>query len=223
MISIIIPTLNEAQEIVQTLEIAQRSFATEVIVVDGGSQDGTVQLAESKGAIVLKTNPGRAHQMNQGAALATGEILLFLHGDTRLPPGFDHQIREFLSHQDIIAGAFTLKIADSLPGLRWVERVVNWRSRVLQFPYGDQALFLLRKTFECMGPFPEMPIMEDFELVRRLRQQGKIGIVPSPVITSGRRWRKLGIVKTTLINQAMILGYLTGVSPERLATWYRRK
>ena len=222
-ISIIIPVLNEVGAIARTISAAKNAENIEIIVVDGGSQDGTVETVESLGVRVLQTGPGRALQMNSGAQAATGEILLFLHGDTILPPEFDKSVRFALTRANVVAGAFELKIEASTRGLRMLERMVNWRSRYLQMPYGDQAIFLTNKTFWQGGGFPEMPIMEDFELIRQLKRRGKIAIVPVAVITSPRRWQKLGLLKTTSINQLVIIAYFLGISPDRLARWYRGK
>ena len=227
-ISIIIPVLNEAKAIAQTIHQAQNATAVEIIVVDGGSTDGTIQAANH--VQVLTAPPGRATQMNAGAAAASGDILLFLHADTHLPPEFDTWVRQTLAQPGIIAGAFELKIDGQNPGLRLVEKMVNLRSRYLQMPYGDQAIFLKTTTFQQLGGFPSQPIMEDFELMRRLQRMGKIamakrravGIAPLPVLTSARRWQKLGILKTTLINQIVIIAYFLGVSPNRIASWYRQ-
>ncbi|MBW4523803.1 MAG: TIGR04283 family arsenosugar biosynthesis glycosyltransferase [Phormidium tanganyikae FI6-MK23] len=216
-ISIVIPVLNEANALPKILSIQATNI--EIIVVDGGSQDETVEIAKSSGVKVLQSHPGRAAQMNAGAAISTGEILLFLHADTRLPQGFDRMIREALS--TAIMGAFQLKIDATLPGVRWVEWGVNLRSRYLQLPYGDQAIFLRTKTFNAIDGFPNLPIMEDFEFVRTLRQIGRIVIVPHAVLTSGRRWQKLGVFRTTIVNQIVILAYLLGVSPQRIQQWYR--
>ncbi len=220
-ISIIIPVLNEADNIAATLNIIPVIENIEIIVVDGGSSDDTVNIAKTFPAHIVLANSGRAQQMNAGAAIATGDILLFLHGDSRLPAQFIPAISAIMKRPDVIAGAFALQIAAPDPGLRWVEKLANWRSRHLQLPYGDQAIFLRTQTFHQLGGFPEQPIMEDFELVRRLQKLGKIAIVPAPVLTSARRWQKLGIGKTTLINQCIIAAYLLGVSPSRIVHWYR--
>ena len=222
-ISIIIPTLNEAAHLRATLATIKTASNVEVIVVDGGSSDGTVEVARSMGTEVITFPPGRARQMNAGASRATGAILLFLHGDTRLPIGFDYHIRKILARPRAVAGAFQLRVDGNLPGLRIMERLVNVRSRRLQFPYGDQAIFLRAHLFRRMGGFPDMPIMEDFELIRRLRRGGRIVIAPVPVLTSARRWKNLGIVRTTLVNYAIPLAYYLGVSPSRLARWYQGK
>lgn len=224
-ISIIIPALNEAANLAETL-VTMRSFSTvEVIVVDGGSTDDTVIIAESFGAQVLLTQAGRARQMNAGAIEASGEVLLFLHADTRLPKDFDRYINSALAEPDVIAGAFRLELDGAQRGLRLIEKMANWRSHRLQMPYGDQAIFMRTEVFHRFGGFPPMPLMEDFELVRRLRKHGRIFIAPVPVISSARRWLKLGIFKTTCINQIIIAAYLAGASPERISRWYnyRRK
>ncbi|GAB4374245.1 MAG: TIGR04283 family arsenosugar biosynthesis glycosyltransferase [Elainellaceae cyanobacterium] len=224
-ISIIIPTLNEAstiQQVLQTVEAGKKhEQAIEVIIVDAGSQDQTVALAQQFGAKVLVSLPGRGQQMNMGAQAATGDILLFLHADTRLPAGFATLVRQALEQPDVVAGAFDLQIDGQEWGLRWVEWGVKWRSRLLQYPYGDQALFLMAKTFWQVGGFPKLPIMEDYEFVRQLKRSGRIAIVPTPVTTSKRRWHRLGIVRTTLINQWIVIAYRLGVAPEQLASWYR--
>jgi rSAM/selenodomain-associated transferase 2 len=170
---------------------------------------------------VFRSPPGRAEQLNAGARSATGSILLFLHADTQLPTGFDRAVRSTLSEPGAVAGAFHLRI--DAPGwpMRAIERAVDIRSRLLQMPYGDQGIFVRKQLFHQLGGFPLLPIMDDYEFVRRLRQKGKIRIVHLPAITSGRRWQLLGPWRTTWINQKIILGYRLGFPPERLAAWYR--
>ncbi len=221
-ISIIIPTLNEAANIANTLTSIQNASDAEIIVVDGGSNDETVALARSCGAKVIISPPGRAGQMNEGAAAAEGEVLIFLHADTRLPEGFEHHVHQVLAHPGVAAGAFELRIEAPLRRLRIIERIANLRSRKLQMPYGDQAIFLRADLFREVGGFPDMPIMEDFELIRRLRHRGRIIIAPAPAVTSARRWMNMGIWRTTLINQLAIIFYFLGVSPYRIAHWYNR-
>lgn len=222
IISVIIPVLNEANTISSLLERLVDTDNVEIIVVDGGSQDETVTVARSHNVQVISTPPGRACQMNAGATRATGDILLFLHADTRLPVNFDSLVRQGLQESKTIAGAFELRIDAQQLGLRFIERLVNWRSRFFSMPYGDQAIFLKATVFHDVGGFPNLPIMEDFEFIRRLQPLGQITIVPASVLTSGRRWDRLGILKTTLINQLIIIGYFGGVSPEKLARWYRK-
>ncbi|WP_375474142.1 TIGR04283 family arsenosugar biosynthesis glycosyltransferase [uncultured Nostoc sp.] len=223
-ISIIIPVINEAGNIKEAIATTQLSTNIEVIVVDGGSKDNTLEIAQSLGVKVLSSFfPGRAVQMNAGALATSGEILLFLHADTRLPTGFDEMIRTALQQPGIVAGAFKLRIDASLLSLRWVEWGVNLRSHFYQMPYGDQAIFLTREVFQQIGSFPELPIMEDFEFIRRLKAKGRIAIISTPVVTSARRWLQKGVFKTTLLNQIVIIAYLLGVSPELIRRWYRRE
>jgi rSAM/selenodomain-associated transferase 2 len=222
-ISIIIPVLNEANTINGVLARILGASNLEVIVADGGSQDETVALAQSVGVKVIAATGGRASQMNAGAAVATGSILLFLHADTHLPPAFDTFVRQVLLDTGTIAGAFELRIDAELWGIRLIEKMVNLRSRFLSLPYGDQAIFLKASIFKEIGGFPNLPIMEDFELMRRLKRYGKIAIAPALVLTSGRRWQKLGVVRTTLINQLIIISYFLGVPPAKLAQWYRQR
>ena len=224
-LSVIIPVLNEAEAIEALLPTVLQD-GIEVIVVDGGSQDGTVARAagaKARGAKVITSQAGRAKQMNAGAAIATADTLLFLHADTCLPANFASWVEQTLAQPGTIAGAFELSIEGSQPGLRWVEWGVKWRSRLLQMPYGDQALFLKADTFKALGGFAELPIMEDFELVQRLRSLGKVAIAPRAVFTSGRRWQKLGVLQTTLINQIVIAAYFLGVSPTAIGRWYRQR
>jgi len=220
-ISVIIPTLNEAVNLLTLLAEMDREDGVEVIVADGGSSDGTGELAKAAGVEVVFAPRGRAYQQNAGAAVATGEILLFLHVDTTLPDGFAAAVRACLAQPGVVAGAFRLGIAGEAKGLRLIERVANWRSRWLGLPYGDQALFIRRRSFAALGGFPEQEIMEDFALARRIKKLGKIELLELAVLTSGRRWQRLGIIRTTLINQLIILGYFLGIAPARLAGWYR--
>ncbi|MHC5768255.1 MAG: TIGR04283 family arsenosugar biosynthesis glycosyltransferase [Nostoc sp.] len=222
-ISIIIPAINEAGNIQKAIATTQGSINIEVIVVDGGSSDDTVAIAQSLNVKVISSSPGRAVQMNAGAVAASGDILLFLHADTRLPTGFDEMIRTALQQPGTVAGAFKLRIDASLLSLRWVEWGVNVRSHFYQMPYGDQAIFLTKEVFQQIGGFPELPIMEDFELMRRLKGIGHIVIISTPVVTSARRWLQKGVLKTTLLNQIVIIAYLLAVSPERICSWYRRE
>jgi len=222
-LSVIIPTLDEAHDITTTLKAVGRAEVIETIVVDGGSRDNTAALAAAAGARVLVSPPGRARQLNCGAQAARGEALLFLHADTRPPQGFPGVIQRTLAQPGVAAGAFRLQIEGAGFGLRVVEWGANWRSRLWRLPYGDQGLFLPAVHFRQMGGFPEQPIMEDFLLVKRLSRRGKVVTVTESVRTSSRRWRKLGILKTTLRNQAILLGHAVGVDPWRLARWYRKR
>lgn len=222
-ISIIIPTLNEAASIGVLLQEIEEIPGTEIIVVDGGSRDNTAEIAASHGVKLIKTSPGRALQMNKGAEAARGDILLFLHCDTWLEAGFADAVRAAVRQPGVAAGAFRLTINCRGLGLRIIERLVNFRSVVLRMPYGDQGIFLLSQVFKEVGGFPMQPIMEDFELMRRLRRRGKVHILHFKAFTSDRHWNRQGIIRTTLINQALIIAYLFGVDPEKLADWYRKR
>ena len=221
-LSIIIPALNEADTIEHTLSHLKGIDSLEVIVVDGGSTDATADLATLQGAKVIHTQPGKAIQMNSGAATATGDVLVFLHADTRMPAHFTDHIHSALNQNNVVAGAFRLSIDSHATGVRLIERMADVRSRLLQLPYGDQALFMKKTIFEAIGGFEDVPIMEDFMLVRRLRHMGKIAILPAAVITSPRRWLHFGILKTWLVNQTIIIAYYLGIPLGRLARLYRR-
>ncbi|MEJ2656105.1 MAG: TIGR04283 family arsenosugar biosynthesis glycosyltransferase [Desulfobacterales bacterium] len=221
-ISIIIPTLNEADNIAGTIASIHPGIHREVIVVDGGSADHTASIARQRGALVIEGSPPRSHQMNRGADIASKDILLFLHADTRLPQDFDESVFYALKEPGVVAGAFKLCIDSPDPSFRFIERIANLRSRFLKTPYGDQAIFMFSRVFRQMGGFPDMPIMEDFELIRRLREKGDVVTLPQPVVTSSRRWLNHGILKTTLINQLIVLSYFMGVSPETIVRLYRR-
>ncbi len=222
-ISIIIPTLNEANVIEETITRLPQSKQVEIVVVDGGSSDGTDEMARKLGARVLSTAPSKAEQMNAGAAEARGEVLLFLHADTRLPANFEEKVMTAVSRKGFCAGAFTLGIDSEEWGLRFIEWIANWRARFFKMPYGDQALFVSRQLFHEIGGFPDYPIMEDFELIRRLKKKGKIAILPESVQTSPRRWQNLGVFKTWFLNQIILAAYFIGIPPHRLARWYRRE
>ena len=220
-ISIIIPARNEAESISMLLPELLSIPGIEVLVVDGGSSDNTVETAKNLGAKVFGVSPGKAFQMNAGAEAARGDILLFLHADTSLPKNFQEQVRDTINKPGVAAGAFLLAIEGKGFGLRIIEFLANLRARFLQMPYGDQGIFVRADMFSSVGGYPALPIMEDFELVRRLKRQGAIKILPLSAKTSPRRWRKLGVLRTTAVNQAIIIGYLLGVDPQKLAEWYR--
>ena len=221
-LSIIIPTINEEANIGATLKSIGRARNVEVIVADGGSEDKTGVIASELGAKVVVCEKGRAKQMNYGASFANGALLLFLHADTLVPKGFDKNLRQILQKPGTAAGAFRLRIASPGFAFRTLENFVNLRSRFFQMPYGDQGLFIKTSTFEELGGFPPLPIMEDFVFVRQLRTRGRIVISISSVVTSARRWKKLGILKTTFINQLIITAFHLGISRSQLAEWYNK-
>ncbi|MCC6795057.1 MAG: TIGR04283 family arsenosugar biosynthesis glycosyltransferase [Candidatus Hydrogenedentes bacterium] len=222
-LSVVIPTLNEERHISSTLESLGTANDLEIIVADGGSTDRTRTIAAMHGVRIVSTAPGRANQMNAGAAIARGEVLLFLHADTRPPFGFSSQIKNCLCDPTITIGAFRFALDATRLSLRLIEFGVNVRSRTLGLPFGDQGLFLRRTTFNEAGGFRDLPIMEDYDLVARLGAGGRIRIVSTSAITSARRWITHGILRTSLTNAALIIGWKLGVTPARLATWRSRK
>jgi rSAM/selenodomain-associated transferase 2 len=221
-LSVIIPTLNEEKNIEKTITRVRSGAEVEIIVVDGGSSDNTIAKATTLDCTVIETEAGRAAQLNAGAAAATGKILLFLHADTFLPDNFAEAVYKTIHENDVAAGAFQLTIDSNRISARIITWLANWRSRLFQLPYGDQALFMTRDHFIKAGTFPEIPLMEDFELVRKLRRQGKIITLPIAVRTSDRRWSRLGFWRATLLNQIIVIAYLLGVPADTLAGWYRK-
>ena len=217
--SIIMPALNESDRVQAAIQSARKGLPLEVIVVDGGSWDETVQTTFRSGATVIQAPRGRAVQMNAGAGISRGSHLLFLHADTRLPDGYPVHIRRILN-ATAAGGAFRFGIAQPFAGRRLVEWVTNFRARHIQTPYGDQAIFVRRRDFIEMGGYKPMPILEDYDFIQRLRRKGRIVIADAVAPTSGRRWIELGVLRTALINQLVIAGYHFGVPPEKLAMFY---
>lgn len=222
LISLILPTLNEEEVLGKTLQSVRSGMNVEIIVADGGSADRTTQVAARFGATVLASGPGRGRQMNQGAVRARGEILVFVHADTRLPFLYDCVVRRTLS-AGAVGGGFEFALDKSFPGSTLVTRMVGLRSRYLQAPYGDQAFFVRSDVFAGLGGYPEIPILEDVHFWRALKKRGQVRLIALPAVTSGRRWQKLGVVKTTLINQLIMSGDFLGISPKTLSKLYRRK
>jgi rSAM/selenodomain-associated transferase 2/rSAM/selenodomain-associated transferase 1 len=218
-ISVIIPALNEAARIRQTLASAFQAPGVEVLVVDCGSSDSTQAVARELGAKVLSAPRGRGQQMNAGAAKATGGILLFLHADTLLPKRYDITVRHTLAQPDTSLGAFSLALDAHPAGLDAITLWANRRSQWLGLPYGDQAFFMQKTTFTDAGGFAETPILEDYLLARRLGKYGCVRIAKAAVVTSARRWQTAGVWRTFLLNQAILAGYFIGISPKRLARW----
>lgn len=218
-ISVIIPTLAEEKGLARTLT-SVLAEDVEVIVVDGGSADRTCQIAEEMGALVLHAEPGRGRQMNVGAMSATGEILLFVHGDTTLPEGYGAEIRRGLARSGVALGAFSLELRGQSRGLGLISWGANMRSKWLGLPYGDQGLFMGRGVFDSVGGYPQTAIMEDFSLVQAMRKKGRIYVSKRRVVSSGRRWDQRGLFTPTLLNQVIIFGFLLGLSPQRLAKIY---
>jgi rSAM/selenodomain-associated transferase 2 len=219
-ISVIIPTLNEALPIVRAVERAAALAPHEILVADGGSDDGTPQAARRAGAVVVEGERGRAKQQNAAARQATGDVLLFLHADCWLAPEGVDQLNQALQDPRVQGGAFQHRIEASGLLYRLIERGDSLRARWLQLPYGDQGIFLRRETFMHLGGFPEVPLMEDVLLMRRLRAMSRLVLLPGPVYTSARRWERHGVVRQTLRNWSILTAERLGVSLDRLAKFY---
>jgi len=224
MISVIIPTLNEEACIRRCIESVRSTAAgCEIIVADGGSTDRTGEIAESHPKVQLvRSEAGRGNQMNSGATHAQGDVLLFLHADTFLEEGWHDDIAAALRNNDISGGAFTFAIDAPARKYRIVEAWVSMRCRIFSLPYGDQAIFIRRSFFEKLGGYKNLPLMEDVDLVTRMKKLGRITILQNRALTSGRRWASKGLLRTALINQITLLLYLLGVNPHKLARFYYR-
>ncbi len=219
--SVIIPMLNEADHISAAVRSAWEAGAQEVIAVDGGSGDGSLELAHDGGARVLRGVSGRGPQQNQGAAAASGKTLLFLHADCRLPPAAGVQLASALSDPAVLGGGFAQSIAADGLKYRLLERGNTARVRWFSVPYGDQAIFIRRDTFESLGGFADVPLMEDVQLMHKLRRHARPVLLPGPVVVSPRRWERHGVVAQTLRNWSLLTAWRLGVSPHRLAEFYR--
>lgn len=216
-ISVVIPALDEESNIEDCLRSVQSAGNAEVIVVDGGSTDATARIAQPF-AHLIRARRGRALQMNAGAHCATGEVLLFLHADSRLPPGALAAIRTALEDRRVVGGTFSLRFDGVHPLLRCYERFT--RLRPIVFHYGDQGIFVRRDAFDALGGFAEVPLMEDVDFLRRLSRAGTVALLPSAVTTSSRRFVANGIVRQQLLNGVLLAAFHCGVSARRLAGWY---
>lgn len=225
-ISVIVPVFREAKTIntfLETLEVVFPAPGNEIIVVDGSPEGDTFAAIALPRVKKIYSPRGRARQMNRGAAMAKGEILLFLHADTFLPDAAPKLIKNLLSgDNDLVGGAFSLEINDDRIPLKIIECFANLRSRITRVPYGDQSIFLRKDYFDRVGGFREIPIMEDLELMTRIRKQGsRIHILKQKSITSSRRWKKEGIAICTLRNWLIRLLYHFGVPADRLTALYK--
>lgn len=219
-ISVIIPTLNEALILNQTLTEITRHSPHEVIVADGGSQDGTLDIAEKFGPRIVTSPPGRAQQMNAGAEIATGDILLFLHADSRVDAKSYLKMVDVMQQGNALGGAFSLSIESEKPSLRLISTLATLRSKYLNLVYGDQAIFVKTPVFREMGCFSSIPICEDLDFFKRLKQKGPIVLLEEKALTSARRWRTEGIVFTTFRNMVIAGLFLLGFPPRILSKWY---
>jgi len=224
-ISVVVPVFREAETInslILTLKELAQGGSLEIIVVDGSPEAETVRAIDDDGVIRKVSGRGRGRQMNGGASCASGEVLLFLHADTRLPSGALGHVRSCLGDSQIVAGAFDLGIDSKRWGFRVIEYVASVRSRLTRIPYGDQAIFIRRNYFEALGGYRDIPLMEDVDLMRRIRKKGdRICFISQRVRTSPRRWEREGILYTTLRNWTLVTLFLFGVEPERLVRFYR--
>ena len=222
-VSVVVPALDEAGALAQSLLPLQsgRGRDVEVLVVDGGSRDGTRRVAHPLCDRVLRAPRGRARQMNAGAAAARGDVLLFLHADTRLPSGWVPMVRDALDHRGHEWGRFDVRLDGTHPMLRVVERAMNLRSRLSGIATGDQAMFVTRCAFREAGGFPDIALMEDVALSRALRTRSRPACLRTAVATSSRRWERDGMVRTVVLMWRLRLEFALGADPERLARLYR--
>lgn len=219
-LSVIIPVVNEESRIEKVISRVM-DIDAEIIVVDGGSSDNTVKLAESLGVKVVKSTRGRSRQMNAGASASSGNIFLFLHADTSVPEKFVSLIFENLMDRRPSAGAFGFKTDMDNAVMKFIEYTVNLRSRFLKLPYGDQGIFVSKADFARAGGYPKVPVAEDIFFIRNLKKFAMIKTIPENAVTSARRWRKHGILKTTFVNVVIFIGCYLGIKPEKLYAIYR--
>lgn len=220
-LSVIIPVLNEARTLGASLDAIRAGAPdAEIIVADGASTDDTVEIALTRGAHTLIAPRGRARQMNGGAATATGDALVFVHADTLVPATFASDITTALTDPHVVGGRFDVELDDSSWWSRALGHLISWRSRIMRSATGDQAIFVRRYVFVAMGGFKGIELCEDVDLARRLKRKGEIACLRSRVITSARRWRQNGIVRTVLKMWLIKSLFLAGVSPARLHRYY---
>jgi rSAM/selenodomain-associated transferase 2 len=221
-LSIIVPVLNEGESIADALDALAdlRALGVEVIVVDGGSRDATVPRARARADRVISAPRGRALQMNAGAEKACGDVLLFLHADTRLPGDADHIVLDGIARSGRAWGRFDVKIDGDSPLLVAVAWLMNIRSRLTGIATGDQAIFVRRDAFHSVGGFPAIPLMEDIGLSKRLKRASRPLCLRACAVTSGRRWDKNGVASTVLLMWRLRLSYFFGADPKALARQY---
>lgn len=222
-LSVIIPVRNEAQVLPRLLDdlSALRAAGAELVVVDGGSSDGTCELALGRADQLLRTAPGRALQMNAGAAVARGEYLWFVHADTRVSAESFSRLQSVLDERPLW-GRFDVRLSGGGLAFRVIGWMINLRSRLTGIASGDQGIFVTRQGFDALGGYASIPLMEDLQLCRRLRAQARPRCLRPPLSTSSRRWEEKGIWRTVVLMWCLRLAYYCGVSPEKLARQYRR-
>lgn len=218
-ISVIIPTLNEEACLAETLRRVRAEGPREILVVDGGSEDATVERARAADRL-LNAPRSRAAQMNLGAAHATGDILLFLHADCRLEPGALRVVEECLGRTGVAAGCFRMRVMAEGPLFRLIDACADARVRLTGLIYGDQGLFVERRRFERIGGFPKLRLMEDVFLSKALHREGRMLVAPRRIFVSPRRWQRQGIIRQTLRNWSLTALVAAGVHPDRLSALY---
>lgn len=230
-IAVVVPALDEASRIGQVVESAIRGRdrsdppdrpAIEVIVVDGGSTDGTPERAVAAGARVVTSARGRARQLGVGARASCSDVILFLHADTLLPAGYDRAVCEALRDPGTVGGAFGFRFDRTTMALRLIEWGVRLRVLLFRLPYGDQAVFVRRSVLDALGGVPQVPIMEDLDLVRAMKARGRLARVPLDVVTSARRYELNGPLRTMLRHWIAASAWAAGVDRDRIAGWYAR-
>ncbi len=220
--SIIVPIREEKPEAAEGLRGLCDGTHSELLVADGGGPAETSRAFESAGARRIEAQGTRGRRLDLAARQATGDILFFLHADSRPPPGAIELIRETLG-RGAQAGAFSLGYEDATPALSWIAWWANLRSRLLKLPFGDQGLFCRRETYQRSGGYRDLPICDDVDLVLRLRRAGPFVVLREKMLTSPRRYRERGALRQVLTNWTVLLGFFAGVSPETLERWYNRR
>lgn len=225
LFSVVIPVLHESEIIntlLQKLCEHQSHENLEIIVVDGSEHHDTIDAVHSKKVICLESKKGRARQMNAGAAVARGEVLVFLHADTFVPDNAFSCIKSVLEDTMVVGGAFDLGIRSNRVIFTAIAKIASWRSRITRIPYGDQGIFMRRNYFHALGGYRDVPLMEDVDIMQRIKRRGdKICILPEKVYTAPRRWEREGILYCTLRNWIVLVLYCFGISPHKLVRYYR--
>jgi len=219
-VAVIVPVMNEADRLPCLLRSSRTLGEDEIIFVDGGSTDETQILLENAGVQWVRSERGRATQMNVGAFKSKSEIILFLHSDTGLSSSHIGDVKNLMRDLSIVGGRFDVQLSGRHPAFRVIEFFINWRSRLTKISTGDQAMFVRRDVFEKLGGFPDQPLMEDVEFSRRLKKEGRIACSHQKVMTSSRRWEKHGIARTVLLMWWLRFRYWLGADPEALKCHY---
>lgn len=224
-IAVVIPALDESGEIAGAIASASAP-GVNIVVVDGGSRDDTVERARALGAEVIASQPGRARQLQRGFEHSSGEVVVFLHADTRLPPGWPGAIAEALADPGVCGGAFRFGFEGSAERLGIALRLVEWgaqrRHSWLGQPYGDQGIFVRRATLLAIGGVPQVALMEDLDLVAAMKRQGRLAQIATSVATSSREYTRVGVARTVLRHSVAIAGRWLGVDRSRIAAWLAR-